>query len=530
MANQTLTPRQKMINMMYLVLIAMLALNVSREILKSFHLFEMSFDQANTQIEAKNKETMKQFNDRMLNEKTKKRTEQWYELANQARTISEDFYKYVEKMKADVVLKGGGREISEDGKPGLTELKKPDDMEEHAYYFVDEGLGNGKKLQKKINETREKLAALVLPARNGKVVMQSLLSATQLKAEDPIKDNLNRKTWVSAYLENAPLAGVVTLLTKTQNDCKVLEADVLSVLSENITIESIVNDGQVALIIPENQTVMSGGMFRARIALATYDTKSTPMMYVNGSPIKVVNGFGEIEIPANGTGTHSIEAKIESIDPKTGEPVLVKSEPLEWNSFQASATISADNMNVLFRGLENPMSISVPGITPANTVVTANNGIQIQNKGNGKFIATVSGAANSGIVTVAARMPDGSLKKMGQMEYRLRKVPEPKLKLGNLSPGTHEKSKLKVQQFIYAILEDFYFKNVTFKVVKFRANLVSKKVNNNPAEVRENGNTLGRLQGLINSAGSGDVLVIDEIVVKGPTGEERMDAIIYKIK
>jgi hypothetical protein len=98
-------------------------------------------------------------------------------------------------------------------------------------------------------------------------------------------------------------------------------------------------------------------------------------MFINGKEIEVINGIGSIEIPSSGTGKHSVQARIESTDPKTGEPVMVESEPLEWNSFVAGATISADNMNVLFIGLDNPVSVSVPGVTPENTLVAANNGI-----------------------------------------------------------------------------------------------------------------------------------------------------------
>ena len=529
MANQTLTPRQKMINMMYLVLIALLALNVSREILKSFYLFELSFHEANKQIGVRNTETMKRFGDRMQNDKTRKRTEEWFLLAEKAERISADFYRDVETMKSAIIRQGGGREPVQPGGQALSELKKPDDMETHAHYFIESGKGQGKVLQKRINDTREQLAALVSNARNGERIRQSLLKASQLKATDPPSDGLNKKTWVSAYLEHAPLAGVVTLLTKMQNDCKALEAEVLNVLSENINIESITSDGQMALILPESQTVLSGGVFRARIALATYDTKSSPQMFVNGKPVVVKDGFGEISIPASGTGTHKIEASIESIDPKTGEPVLLASKPLEWQSYQASATISADNMNVLFIGLDNPMSISVPGITPANTVVSADNGIRIENLGSGKFIARVSAGSQSGKVLVSARMPDGSLKRMGEMVYRIRKVPEPKLRFGNLTAGTHEKSTLKVQQYLYAVLEDFYFKGVLFKVQKFRANLISKR-NNTAPEFRGSGNALAGLQSLISSAQSGDILYIDEILVKGPSGDVRPEPITIKIK
>ncbi len=528
MTNKTLTPRQRMINMMYLVLIALLALNVSREILKSFHLFELSFISANRNVDIRNSETMADFQRLMKNDKTRPKTEKWYALAGQAQAISREFHAYVEKMKAEVVANGGGREDPEKGSTELTELKRPDDMEVHAHYFIDDGLGNGRKLQQKINETREKLAALVETARHGELIKASLIKSTQLKAMDPVsKGTVEAKTWVSMYLENAPLAGVVTMLTKTQNDCKALEADVLAVLNENINIESVSNNAQYAMIMPENQSVMSGESFKARIALVTYDTRTTSQMMVNGQPITVQNGIGTITIPATGTGSHTIEASIESINPSTGEPMIVKSDPVTWNSFQASATISADNMNVVFIGLENPMSISIPGITPENTIVGSNNGIVLQKLGAGKYIARVSPGRNTGKVFVSARMQDGTIKSMGEMVYKIRKVPTPKLRLGNLSPGTYERSMLMSQHYLYAYLDDFYF-NVTFKVTKFHMTLAPK---NRPyQDVYVTGNTTAQIKPLISSARPGDMLYFDDIHATGPNGALKLESMSLKVR
>lgn len=115
MAKQTLTPRQKMINMMYLVLIAMLALNVSREILKSFHLFELSYINANESLQKKNAEMMLGFEAKMANEKTKPRTEEWYKLAVEAKKTSDEFCAYIEEVKKEIIKQGGGREENEKG-------------------------------------------------------------------------------------------------------------------------------------------------------------------------------------------------------------------------------------------------------------------------------------------------------------------------------------------------------------------------------------------------------------------------------
>lgn len=528
MSNKTLTPRQRMINMMYLVLIAMLALNVSREILKSFHLFELSFISANKSVDVRNAETMEAFNDKLNNEKTRERSKQWVLLARKAHEISAEFNAYVEKMKSDIIKNGGGRIEAKPGETGMPELARPDDMEEHARYFMDKGLGNGRKLQTKINETRKELLELLKACRNGDQQIATLEKATQLKAEDPESSGLEKKTWVSAYLEGAPLAGVVTLLTKTQNDCKALEADVLTKLGENINLSSLVPNKQTAVIIPDSRYVMSGNNFRARIALATFDTFTSQRIIVNGQELRVKGGFGEYIIPASGSGDHKVEAKIESVDPSTGNTIYVNADPVEWSSFMPAATISADAMNVLFVGLENPMSISVPGITPENTIVSTTAGVTVSKSGNGKYVAKCSGSAKEATVTVSAKMPDGTIRKMGAMKYRIKRVPQPKLKLGTLNAGTYPKALIMAQSYVNATLEDFYFNGVRYTIRSYKGALLPRSGVVDEKDVT--GNSAAGLRNLISKAKSGDNLIIVDAVADGPSGEVRLDPIILKFK
>jgi gliding motility-associated protein GldM len=529
MANQKLTPRQKMINMMYLVLIAMLALNVSREILKSFHLFELSFINENKNIDDRNNQIMNKFKASMKNERSKIKTEEWYQLAIETREISKSFCDYIDKIKLDIIQNGGGREESIKGK-STPELKRPDDLESHAHYFMKDGKGNGDKLMNRINQVRIQLASKVRKARFGPAIEKSLLESSQLKALDPEPNEAGVQiSWSTAYLESAPLAGAVTLLTKIQSDCKAMEAEVLTVLNENININSIINDSQMAMIIPDNQSVMSGDNFNAKVALMSYDSRATSKIVVNGKEVNVVDGVGYVSIPARGTAQNSLTASIESIDPKTGKTIMVESKPITWNSFEASATVSADNMNVLFFGLDNPMSISIPGITPENTVVSGTNGIRLTKQGAGKYIAKVSGNQTTGQVIVKAKMPDGTIKDMGNITYKLRKVPRPKALFGSLSSGTHSKTVLKAQNIMYAYLEDFYFNNVKFKVTHFRASCISKKIANN-GDKQITGNALSGIQGLISNASSGDVIYINEIKAEGPSGTVNLDDLTIKIK
>ena len=139
-------------------------------------------------------------------------------------------------------------------------------------------------------------------------------------------------------------------------------------MAENIDATVAKFDKTAALIIAESTNVMSGSQFKAKVALMAYNSTAATDILVNGAKVPVVDGIGEYTATASGVGSHKIEAKVETIDPNTGLPTFVAATPVEWTSFVAGATISADAMNVLYIGLDNPMSISVPGVTPANTL------------------------------------------------------------------------------------------------------------------------------------------------------------------
>lgn len=510
-----------MINMMYLVLIALLALNVSKEILKAFHLFEMSFINANKNTDLKNSDVMARFEANMGDPMKKAKTQKWYDLAKKVQAISKDFTDYVEKTKKDIVDAAGGRKPPGDGETGLTELSQPDNMEKHANYFVLQG--NGAKLQAKVNDTRKAFVTLLqgaLTKKEDQAMITSLDKSTQLRAEDPKAEGMDHSTWVSMYLEHAPLAGVVTFLTKTENDCKALEADVLNILSNNIDANTAKFTDVAALIVSESNYVMAGSSYKARVALMAYNSQAKNKILVNGSPVQVENGMGEISIPASGVGPRKVVAEIESIDPATGEPKMIRTEA-EWISFQPSATIAADAMNVLYIGLENPMSISVPGVTPANTKVSTGPGITlVKSQGDGKYNAKVSSGVKESVISVSATMPDGTTKKMGEMKFRIKTVPKPEATLGNLISGTYKKEIIMGQGFVNAVLSGFVYDGVKFTITKYKSILISKK--NGAEEAQGTGNGTGPIKAQAGKARPGDIILLDGIKAKGPDGQERL--------
>ncbi|MDP2176856.1 MAG: gliding motility protein GldM [Bacteroidota bacterium] len=526
MASGKLSPRQKMINMMYLVLIALLALNVSKDILKAFHMFELSFINANKNADLKNQESLNFFKASMEEENKKKKTEPFYLKALEVQKISDEFSAFVEKIKTDLITQAGGRKDNE----ALGELTQPDNMEKHANYFIPEGGGNGKKLQDKINETRAKLLKVIQDdkVKGGVEYAKGLEKSTQLKAEDPPKEGLKNITWVSRYLEHAPLAGVVTLLTKTQNDCKSLESEILTYLANSIDAQTVKFDKQAAMIIPESTNVMAGSSFKAKVALMAYNSTAAAEILVNGQKVSVVDGIGEYTQMASGVGSRKVEAKIQTLDPETGELTYVSATPVEWTSFMPSATISADAMNVLYIGLDNPMSISVPGVTSANTTVTAGPGLTLTKSGDGKFNAKVDAGARETSISVSARMPDGTTKPMGKMPFRIKQVPKPEAMLGSLISGSYPKEIIQGQSFLNAALSGFVYDGVKFTVTKYRVLLLSKK--DGLQESSGSGNNPAPIKAFAAKAKKGDIILVDGIYARGPAGERLLSPLTFTIQ
>lgn len=535
MASGKLSPRQKMINMMYLVLIALLALNVSKDILKAFHMFDMSFVNANKNTDAKNVATMKGFEASMADDAKKARTKPVYDKALEIQKISKDFNDYVANIKAEIIKNANGRKgpSDEEKKNGVTidqtELQMPDNMEKHANYFMPKGGNNGIKLKDKINETRVKMLKVLDDVRDGKNFAKGVEKTSQLKAEDPAKEGMTQKTWVSSYLEHAPLAGVVTLLTKTQNDAKSLESEILTFLSTRIDAETVKFNAQLALILPEGGTnIISGGTLKAKVALAAYDKTTQANMMVNGSPIKVEGGLGIISMNVSTLGSSKLTAKIESIDPQTGNPIWLDAVPLEYTVYKPFATISADAMNVLYIGLDNPMTISVPGVTPSNTSVSAGAGLTLTKTGDGKYKATVSAGSKLTTISVSAKMPDGTTKAMGSMNFRIKQVPRPEVMLGNLSSGSVLKDLIMGQNFLNAVMSGFVYEDVKYTIIKYKVMLASKR--EGIRELPGIGNSAAPIKTLLANAKKGDLLVIESVYARGPGGDRLLNSLTFTIQ
>jgi len=506
MAGGKLSPRQKMINMMYLVLIALLAMNVSKEILKAFHLMDVSFENTGKSLKVK----MKAGVDGIQAEVGKQGSKAvpYYNRAKEAQKIVDDLVSFMDKTIKEIEGPGGreGDMIA-----GKKELTKPDDTEKHANYFTSEsgGLGNGIKVRKKIEESRAKLVAL-LKATPGDTLFKIPASfyedaerSSDLQISDFKATDGEKITWQKMLLVETPLAGAVTNLTRLKNEAMNLGNNVVGKLQQSINASDIKIDRMVAMVNAPSSYVMSGTSYEADILLVAASSTANYEITVNGSPLAVTGGVGKYKAPANGAGAHKVTGTIK-LDDKT----FAFDE--EWTSFLPAATISADAMNVLYLGLDNPISVSVPGVNPSNVTASMSGGSLIP-KGAGKYIAKVSGGREAKI-SATAKMPDGSTRPMGGIDFRIKRVPDPTPKLGTQTSGNSSAANLNVQNRVVVILDNFPFDGVKYSVNSCEIMVMHR--NKAPDFVKCPGGLIpgGSLRVVV----PGDKVIVGNIKVTGP--------------
>jgi gliding motility-associated protein GldM len=465
MSSTNLSGRQKMINMMYLVLTAMLALNVSSEILKAFHIIENGMIHTGKTIDDRNAFIIKKFDQGMKNDPIK--TKPQYEKALAVKKITDDAVQAIEKLKQELIDANDGREKEGEFKG---QLKGRDNMEKHAYILVSEqGPKKGKQLKQLINETKANILKL-LPENERALIV----SAQDLNAQDnPEKKPM---TWEEEMFEHTPLAAVVTILQKMENDVKMSGSEVMEHFSNKIYVDDIPVDKMEAVVSNKTGGVVAvGEPFEAEIFVAASSSSLTPTVTLNGQTLPVVNGKAIYKQTAS-NGLHNFNGSIDVKKPNG------QTEHLKFNSsymgFSGTATIAADAMNVIYIGPENPISVSVPGFPMENVIVNSSNANLTRTGNNGKYIVKANEADIKNGITISAsvKTSDGRIRPMGNMKFRVMRPAKPELKLGTLTGGNIRKEELLgVKSLTLSPQETFVFQNVPYKLVKATLGIITKK-------------------------------------------------------
>jgi len=437
-----------MINLLYVVLMAMLALNISTEVLDGFSIVEESLNRTTTNSSEENTALYSSLSEQM--KANPQKVKQWFDKATEVKRMSDSLYNLAQELKVQIVKEADG----EDG--DVMNIDRKDDLEAANQVMLSPTNGRGRELYDAINGFRERILTMVTDSQQRRII------ANNLTTKLPKNANTMGKNWQEYMFEDMPVAAAVTLLSKLQSDVRYAEGEVLHTLVSNIDVKDIRVNRLEAFVIPESRTVISGDVFSAQIVMAAVDTTQHPEIYVGGRKISGSN----YRFTAGGVGEHSFGGYITM---KNGDGETIRRDFTQrYSVVGPSATVSADLMNVLYAGYDNPISISIPGV-PLSNVSASMTGGSFRSVGMGRFIAKPSKVGEDVTITVSATQ-NGRTRQMGRYAFRVRKLPDPTpyLQIGDdrFREGGIAKASLMGLSGVKAAIDDGIL-DIQFRVQQF---------------------------------------------------------------
>lgn len=510
---QKVSPRQKMINLMYVLLMAMLALNVSSDVLNGFTLVDESLSKSADNTVKQNDMLYDAFE---LNyEQNPEKVQEWYDRAMEVKGLSTSLYDYANELKERIAKKADGE------KGDYRNLKNREDLEASTYVMLAPGTGEGDKLYNAITEYREKILSMVDNPAQKEIIMETL------STDVPQRDQSLLKNWQEYHFENMPAIAAITLLTKIQNDVRYLEGEVLHTLSKNIDLGDVRVNQIQALVIPTSKNIVRGGNFSAQIILAAVDSTQRPQIYIGDKLLESENG--EYNVLCNKTGDYTLNGYMLINDGAGSQSRYDFSQ--NYTVVDPTATVSASMMNVLYAGFSNPVSISVPGVAANRISANISQGsASIKSDGNGGYIVVPTKVGEELKIGVTARNDSGKSQSMGEYTFRVRQLPDPtpfieyKDKDGNTQRyrGGRGLSKqaLMSSNGIVAAIDDGLL-NIGFKVLSFETVFFDNMGNAKPM-TSEGTDFSPRQKDMMRDLGRGKRFYISHVKAVGPDNVERL--------
>jgi len=504
-----MSPRQRMINLMYIVLTAMLALNVSSDVLNGFNQVQEGLHRTNSNMTSKNEVQFAYLTD--LYRKNPTKVGSWFNKGVQVHSKSNDLYTVIENLKKEIARTADGAGAD------YRKLINQDDLEAASVVMLNPASMKGRKLRTAVDSYRGFIAEQISDPEKRKAVEEML--STRVASQGGVV-NMN---WETKMFDNMPAIAAITILTKLQNDIRQAENEALSSLITNVDIGDVRVNELNAYVIPNSNMIIRGGKYSANIVLAAIDTTQRPTIYVNGARLN--NPKGLYEFVPGAVGTHDFSGYIEvmkgdgSIDKRPFKSSYTVIEPM--------ATISPTMMNVLYAGINNPISISVPGV-PMNAVqATMTNGTLTRN--GDTWIAHPGKVGTEAEISVSAQL-EGRTQNVGSMKFRVRKLPDPTAYIpmrdgsGNPvhykgSPRRISKAALMAASGLGAAIDDDIL-NVSYSVVSF-STIFFDSMGNAIPEVSAGSSFSARQKEQFRRLKPGKSFFISNIKAKGPDGITR---------
>ena len=508
MAGGKQTPRQKMIGILYLVLLGLVALNVSDSILEAFKNLTDSLNASSQNVQSGVEATYASFEATKLKDEPA-RAKPIYDKAKLASSYTNELEIYVAELKKLFEQEGGGYDQS------TGDISKRDNLDISPRLMINEN--RAAKLKKNINDTRSKLLGL-LDEKERKSI------SFTLEAKDPPSSAGISRSWEqSNFGDGIPLTAALTALAKIQADTKNAESEIVKRILGKMDIAVVNLDQFSAVAVAPTSYLIVGQPYTAEVFLTASDSKSSPDITVGGSRLQIKEGKGTYTVNTGKEGIFSWTGTVR-VKQTDGSIKTYTTPEQKYQVARPSVVVSPDKMNVFYVGVPNPVSVSAPGIPKENLSITMSGGTI--SGSNGKYTVNVTSPGSVAKVNVSANI-NGKVQNIGSSDFRVKRIPDPKAKFAGKTGGSLSSVVIKSQGSIFAILDQFDF-DAKFDVTRF--SLVIARPRADVVVLQATGNTFSpQMRAAIAAVTPGTRVIFDDIVAVGPDGTQRqLDPMAFK--
>ncbi len=536
-------PRQLMINLMYLVLTALLALNVSAEVMNAFFTLDKGNKASIATVESQLDQTVKGVKD-LLADDAKAKYRPIEPAMDEVRGVVSGFQVYVNELRDQLIDAGGNKngEVDEGDYTesyGKTVPKGKKNKDITTRLLVQDGIGE--ELKSKILETKQSLIDVYTNLLNehGKTFglkeneIQNLVATIGDNLpfgidDETWRESKDKKSWSDFKFRQMPLAAVLPLMSQMQSDLKSSEAALINKMAEFTGGRVVEFDAFFPVVQAKKAYVIKGEPFEATISVGTYSTQINPSdigLYVNGKKLTVnEDGKAEYKVQTSSTGKQTLKLRAEVRNPLTGE-VTEGEDTYEYEVGVRSATVSPDKMNVFYIGVDNPISVSVAGAS-SNEVQVSGQGINVKaiNRASGKYMVTASKPGEAKIFVSGGGLP------RTPFDFRVKRIPDPVARLGNTADGMMGDGEFKAQKGLIAWLDGFDF-DAKCDIIGFEFVRVARR--KDPVVTNNRGGGFGAdARRMISQTKPGDTFYFNNVRAKcpGDVASRKINSLIFTIK
>lgn len=537
MAGGKETPRQKMIGMMYLFLTAMLAMNVSKEVLHSFVLVNDSLSVTVENFNEKISSIYSDFEEQA--ELNPEKVGKWRDLAKEVRRQADEINDFIKELKVEVVKEADGEDaeaITEDGEVVAEDIDSKDNQDVGAQIMVTQG--RGPELKEKITQFRE---FLMQNTDSSQTTIRNAIR-TNLNTDDPPRgEDGIQPTWSSHHFEHMPLAAVITMLTKMQSDIRNAESDIIRHFYGQITAQDFKFTDLEPVVLPtKSNYVLKGTEYEAEVFIAAQDTTQQPGIYVGDyeeyepGRYRMVGSYDSLEV-RNGRGIYSVKANTRG-DKEWGGLIAMRAPDgsirqfpfkAEYKVEVPTAIIAASANRVFYYGVPNPLDISVPGLRKDQLKPTATNARIVRYQGG----LAVKPNKKGGKIKVSLYADiDEQRRFIGSSTFSVKQIPPPTpvLQPINVKFGDIAKGELGFADRIGAKLEGFIMENIKYKVVSFTVSTTDEGFTIDESVNGERFTTA--VTQMIQKASRNQKITFEDIKAEGPDGVKELSPMVFTIK